>query len=275
MSRVAGLPTSTRPYALTHAINQIRSNYGDIVDFESKSKTILKFGRNLTVGTSFETVWELGGDEVYSTTNDIDTISSSSGSDTEVMSVEGHTVSGTGADAQFTFVVQTVTLTGQTKATLATPLARVSRAYAVGSTALVGDVYIYEDGAITAGVPNDLATAHIKVLGSAGDNQSYKAATTISNQDYYVVTQFHGGAAKQGSAAVIDALLEIRTVGGLFLPKIELSVSNTSGSFHVDLDPYIIVPKNSDIRVRAEATASSEVDAGFNGYLAQVTNTGV
>ena len=119
---------------LRHAIREAHGTYasalaGRRVDVPGKGKSLLKFGRNLNMGTAGTraTVWDAGpANEVYvdDNTNPIDSISSSSGSDAIDVVVEGHTDDGTGAK---TFVVQTVTLTGQTRAALTTPLNRCSR----------------------------------------------------------------------------------------------------------------------------------------------------
>lgn len=47
---------------------------------------------------------------------------------------------------------------------------------------------------------------------------------------------------------------------------------SSSSNFHImNFEPYIIAPKNSDIRVVAKAdTAGTEVSAFIQGYLAKV-----
>lgn len=121
---------------IKHAINLIYSTYGDRVSVDAKRKDLVKFGRNPAADTSAQTVWNQGGNETYVSTNAIDSISSSSTSDTGTVSIEGHTISG----SDLTFVVQSKTLTGQTKATLDTPLARCTRVYNTGTADFVGDI---------------------------------------------------------------------------------------------------------------------------------------
>jgi hypothetical protein len=252
---------------------EIYKTFGDVVSTEQKGKTLLKFGRNASVGTSYETVWGYGGDETHCTTNAIDYVSSSSASDTAtVMYVEGHTVSGTGADSQFTFVSQVVTLTGQTKAALTTPLARVNRAYVLSGT-LAGDFYVFEDDTLTAGVPNTAAKVHISVGGAtSGETQSFKAATTFSNTDYAIVTGVYAAVDKKTSASA-DFVIEVRQAGGAFRPaggRISLQ-SGALTTIQIKFEPYVIIPKNADIRIRAIAsTTGVEVDASFQAVLAKV-----
>lgn len=258
-----------RSYDLIQAENEVFSTYGDRVSAIQKKKSLLKFGRNGAVGSSTRvTVWNQSGDETYVTTNAIDTISSSSGSDSQEVTIEGHTVSGTGADAQFTFVTQTATLNGQTKVVLGTPLARMSRIVNNDTTVFAGDIYGYEDTAITAGVPNDATKIHAKIV--AGDNQTFKASTTFSNSDYYFVSQVYASVSQKTSAAA-DIRLERRLVGGVFRPFFEFTASYQGGVASVHFSPCLIVPKNSDVRLTAPAsTTNVGVNAGFNGFLASV-----
>lgn len=264
---------------ITYAEAEILSTYGDTVSVAQKAKSLLKFGKNLDLDTGDNaTVWTLASrvgteNETYVSTNLIDTISSSNAGDTQSVTIEGHTVTGTGTDQQFTFSIQTVTLNGQNKVTLTTPIARVSRAFNSGTTPFSGDIFVYEDTAITTGTPNDLTKAHIEIRGTIGDTQSFKAATTFSNSDYFICT---GGfvSIRRNTAAAVDFTLEIRRPGGVFRPATRVNL-NTTGSTaqQISFDPYVIVPKNSDIRVRASTSANNtQVDASFQGYLALVTS---
>lgn len=257
---------------IAYAEQRILSDFGDQVSVFEKAKSLLKFGKNIDIDTGTrETVWT-GPDanETYVTTNIIDTISSSSASDTQNVVIEGHTVTGTGTNAQFTFVVQTATLNGQNKVVLSTPLARVSRAYDASTTPFAGDIYIYEDDTITGGVPNTSSKVHMNILGASGDTQSFKCATTFSNTDYFLCT---GGWASinRSVTAVVDFRFEVRQVGGVFRPVSAISLTSDSGYADIFFNPYVIIPKNADVRVTAETgTNNTIVDASFQGYLAGI-----
>jgi hypothetical protein len=259
-------------YLIELAEREIEKSFGDRVSVYDKAKTLLKFGRNADLGTSLETVWSYGGDETYVTGNDITHVSSSSTSDTAtVMYVEGHTVTGTGADAKFYFRATTVTLNGQNKVALPYGFARVSRAY-VQSGTLAGDFYVFEDDTLTAGVPDTAANVHITVQGASGETQSFKAATTFSNNDYAIITGGYVGIDKK-QAASADFVMEIRQVGGVFRPaggRVSLNSAGQSTA-QIQFTPYVIAPKNSDIRIRAVSSAAgTEVDASFQCFLAKV-----
>lgn len=256
---------------VAQAEREILGTYGDTVSVESKAKSLTKFGRNDDVGTSLETVWEVGGDETYVTTNAIDTISSSDAADVVEMSIEGHTVSGTGTSAQFTFVKEAVTLNGQNKVLLPTPLARVSRVYITDSVPIAGDVYVYEDDTLAAGVPTTAAKIHMVVKGTEGRTQSYKAATTFSNTDYAIVTGGYASVNKK-TAASVDVEFQVRPAGGVFRPVGRFSLNSAAQTTQqIAFNPYVIVPKNADVRVVAIAsTTGVSVDATFQAYLAGV-----
>ena len=250
---------------LSHAIHVIESTYGDAVSIHAKDKDLLKFGQSDQVQTSLTTIMDLPSgtyNETYVSDNLITTVSSSSTSDTEEIVVEGHTISA----GVFTFVSQTITLTGQTQATLTTPLARCTRIYNNGSTDLVGNVYAYQDDTSTAGVPDTAAGVHCII--PAGYNQSRKCSTTISNVDYWIITNV-GASLLTKAAGFITMEVEIRFQGKVFRSQITLGGSN--GTTDHEFKPYLIAPKNSDIRVRCSADQNNRsVSAHLDGVLAIV-----
>ena len=268
---------------ISQAERVVFSTYGDRVSVFSKAKNLNKFGTNVTVGATFETVAQFQGatsNETFVSTNLIDSIVSSSLSDTtQTIRIEGHTIDGSG---NLTFVVQSATLTGQTEVTLATPLARASRAFIADSGTfdvtpadLVGTVYIYDktDG-ITAGVPNTEAAT--KILIAPGETQSQKCATAVSSTDYWFISSFDAGVGQAGGAANrIEFRIEIRDIanGGTWRPlgrDIVVDVDQSSPP-PSEPKPFLIVPKNHDVRVRARTdTSTAAVYAELRGYLAVV-----
>ena len=251
---------------LVQAEREIEATYGDRVSIDRKAKSLVKFGRSAELGTTaLETVWTVGGNEVYVTGNTISYISSSSASDTQQITIEGHTVD---ANGDFTFSIQTVTLDGQNAVALDTDVARVSRAYNSDSTELVGRVVVYENATVVGGIPTDETKIHIDI--PQGFQQSFKAATTFSKDDYYLMTGFYGAvSAKQ--AGSVDFYVEIRDKGKVFLPKGCFTASSTGGAADISLDPAILVPKNADVRIRCETENNNVVVFGiFKGYLAKV-----
>lgn len=256
------------PFAL-EAINRIRVQYGDNVSIREKAKILSKFGRSREIGsTNRATVMTLPTgilNETLLATNGIQYISSDNATDTEEMTVEGHTIDGSG---NFTFVTQQVTLNGQTPVALTTPLARATRMFNANGTELVGTIYVFENNAVTAGVPNTASEVHLMIF--AGKQQSEKCATTLSQEDYWIVTAVSATMFEKTTVAA-DLELEIKLKHKVFREQVLLSVSNTSGSFSHELKPYIIVPPNSDIRVTSLASgANTDIGARIEGYLAKI-----
>lgn len=259
---VTGAGDSTNPfqpvipdYRLQHAVKNIFDNYGDTVDIWEKGKPLIKFGKNdnLSVGIT-HTVWLEGGNENYLSANEIDRVVSTNAGDTQTITIEGHTISG----SDFTFVTQNLTLNGTTDVNLTTNLARASRMYNTDSTDFAGTITVFKNGADN-------------YLNSGTGNQSEKCATTMSSQDYWIITGVMG-CVNRNNTAKVDFELQIRESGGVFRTRYEFTGADDSGVEFVNLDPYIIAPKNSDIRVVATASASStQVTAAIHGYLAIVT----
>lgn len=255
----AGQETS---YLAQHAVNEIKNSYNEEVFV--KPKSLLKFGRNADVDTAArETIWVQGGNETYISSNLIDTVSSADASDTVDVRIEGHTIDASG---NLTFVVQDATLNGQNKVTLATPLARGSRVFNIDATDLAGDVYVYEDTDITAGVPDDAAKTHIRAI--ASENQSLKAATSFSQYDYGIITKIFAGLNRSSSVRG-EVYFQVRENGGVFRTKFTLPIDSDGGStFIYDFKPFYIVPKNADVRMTVEVTANNAiVSGGFNALL--------
>lgn len=256
-----------KDYFVQLAEAEIEATYGETVLV--KPKTLLKFGKtanaDLGVPTTVMTLPVTQANETYLTTNGITKVSSSSPSDTQTITYEGHTISGT----DLTFFSDTLTLNGHAPITLPTACARVTRAYNDNGVDLVGNVYFYEDGTATSGVPDVDSEVHIMI--AAGSNQSEKAATAFSSVDYGIITSVYFGVSRLNTANV-DCELQIREPGGVFRPRWQGEIRSTSASFiNQEFKPYIIVPKNSDVRLVVTSTTNdTSVIAGFQALFALV-----
>lgn len=237
-------------YAVSHAINQIFQDDGVTVSVRAKGKSLVKFGENKSLASGVsETVWITGGDETFKTANDIDIVVSDDAGDTQNIVIEGHTISG----SDFTFVSQTATLNGTTNVTLSTPLARVSRLYNDDSTDFAGTITVEDSGTST----------HLTV---DSGNQSEKCATTLSSQDYWIVTRLTIGVERSNTANV-DFQLQVRESGKVF--RTISIIAGSNGSAYIKYDHPIIVKPNSDVRVLATSNAAStSVNCTIHGFLA-------
>jgi hypothetical protein len=255
---------------LVQAEREIYKTFGDEVSIDLKAKSLVKFGKSASLVAGVKsTVWTVGAtDEVYVSTNTIDSVSSSSLADTQEIYIEGHTVTGTGFNQKFAFVSQIVNLNGRTRVALPIPLARVSITSNSNGSPVVGRVVVYENTPLTNGVPTDTTKIHIDIpLGFQG---SFKAATTFSDSDYYILTGGFGGVSGK-SAAAADFYLEVRLAGKTFIQQAAVTANSVGSGWGVELDPAVIIPKNADIRITVEADSNNTIVFGsFKGYLAGI-----
>lgn len=260
-------------HRVQHAIDVIKDQYSVNVSVDYKKKDLLKFGTRTTVGTDWETLMSVlkpsgtQTKETFVTDNDITHLISSNSGDTGTVKVEYHTVDGNG---DTTFGVQEVTLTGQTAAPLSTAAFRISRMYNTGSSALVGDIYAYEGGATTSGVPNTETEIHARI--EAGEQQTQKGQTTVSSLDYWIITNLSVSVTEK-TGAWVEARLESKPVAQAYWRPISqnFAATDSSGTTQLQKEPLLIVPANYDVRLVIRANAANvDVAGGFNGYLAKV-----
>ncbi len=255
-------------YGIKHAISIIEDTYGDVVSVDAKKKDLLKFGARTTVGTGWETVMTAQGsetEETMLTANSITTVvSSASGDNGKQLTLEYHTYSA----GALTFGTQNVTLDASdatTPVTLSTAVGRANRAYNIASSALTGNIYFYEGGTRTN------ANTHLVI--PAGEQQTQKGQTAISNNDYWIITNI-SGSVTQKTSAWGEFRLEIRPASGTYWRPISqnFGVSDASGTVEILIEPYIIIPSNYDVRLAVRTnTGAVAVAGGFKGYLAIVT----
>lgn len=255
-----------RSDALRQAVQEIMETSGRQVYV--KPRNLRKFGTHDSLSaTELETVWEVNSNETYVSDNVINRASSSSAADTQVIEYEGHTIDGNG---NLTFTSgNLVTLQGQTPVTLDPPLARHTRAVNRSATEIQGDVYFYQSTAtVTAGVPQETALTHNKISGTASppQQQTQKAATSTSQHDWWVIVDWSASVRVKQDTRV-NFYLELREKGQVF--RVISTMSCSAGDTrNRRFEPHLIIPPNSDVRVRAIAAASgAEVSSEINGYL--------
>lgn len=269
------------------AINNVLSSYGDVVSVEAKKKSLNKFGKKSGVGTTFSTIMHHQGSEIrltYPSTNLIDSIISTDAGDTGITYVyEGHSVDGSG---NLTFVIDEVTTdatSGQTRVALPTPVRNLTRAYVKPSgifnspqTVHSGIISFYDDtnGDNGAGVPTTASAVSMRLL--AGETQSEKAATSISQNDYWFIDALSIAVEDASpSANFVTFRMVTRDVvnGGVWRPlgRDYVAYTDQTQPGRIPQEPFRIVPKNHDWEVWAKAdTGSADVFAEAEGDLASI-----
>ena len=233
-----------------------------------KSKALLKFGANdaisNTVYSTIQTFPSGRDQEVFLTDNLITHFASTNAGDVglEVV-VEGHQVIG----GQLIFTTQTVTLNGQNKTALETPLRSVSRAFNNNGTLIAGTVYFSQDVSYSTGVPSDPTKVHMII--PSGAQQTQKLSTSVSYTDVWFISSVNFNVIEK-TATTMSARLITSEYGKVPRTQETLSASSDSNNNTI-FDPLFTVKPNSDIRVDALSSSDNQSASGsLQGYLAKV-----
>lgn len=228
----------------------------------SGTSSVRKFGDNPDIDTSStpEDIWEYGGTYNFSTTADIDSVSSSNAGDNQVMRVYG-------LDTNWNEVVQDVTLNGQTRVALTTPLIRSYRAYNTSGTDLAGIFYVYVNTAISSGVPTD--GTKVRAVVDSHHNQTLMAIYTIpAGKTAYFMSAYVSLSSSKTSGATMT--FRARLFGGVFRIVNKIGIQST-GSSHFIREPAIpgTFPEKTDILIRCEDVTANgtSISAGFDLVL--------
>jgi len=209
--------------------------------------SIDKFGLNpsITTTTDPEDIWEGGGIYPFSTTADIVSISSSDNGDTQDLKI-------TGLDANWDEVIQTITLTGQTRKALDTALIRVYRMENEGATDLSGTAYCYSGITESSGAPSGGSVEKARI--ENGNNQSLMAVYTIPNGKVGFLCRGELGISYTGSVGAgtnfARCYYQSRRKGGIFKIKKAITLITAATSNYVD-DRCLpdVIPSETDIKL--------------------------
>ncbi len=230
----------------------------------STMSQINKFGEtgaNIDTADGFVDVWNgvsnanCDKNYTYSSSADIDTISSSNAGDAQDIQIQG-------LDANWALTTQTATLNGQSKVTLDTALIRVFRMINMGATDLAGVVYCYVDGAITAGVPD--TSGDVRAIINDGDNQTLMALYTIPAGKRAFLIKGEAGLVSK-LAGYIEGHFDARPFEGVFQTKRTFGLASTGSSYIDVMFPMpLVIDEKTDVRVRVNSSANDmNVNASF------------
>jgi hypothetical protein len=211
------------------------------------------FGQNADVdtGSDPEDVWDGEGLYNYTAAGGAPYfISSSNAGDTIVVAVTLLTEDALGAWNEETF---NVTLVGQTKTAIVPPSGdvpvRLQSIVNATGTALAGDVYVYEDCIVAAGVPADATKIRGKVL--IGNERTLMALYTVpSGKTAYLYGREAGIVSVV--ATTMDARFYKRLAGGLFTLEKRAFVNNAILATYEDRPP---IPRPYAAKTDLRATA--------------------
>jgi len=231
--------------------------FGNAPDFDTADNEVTIWG-----GAEDGTAWENMVYD-YSSSADIDSISSSSGADTQEITIIG-------LDTNWDIVEQTATLNGQTRAALGTSLIRVFRAYNSNSTDLAGHVVVYPNTALTAGIPTD--KSKIRVVIDPDNQQTLMAIYSIPDGKTGYLRDWYGSIAGANKSSNYIIRLKVREFGKVFRTKhiSALSDDGTSSYKHTFVEPEVFAAK-TDIELTVQMTAAggsvASVSGGFDIVL--------
>ncbi|MGW8256929.1 MAG: hypothetical protein ACWGMZ_05540 [Thermoguttaceae bacterium] len=219
---------------------------GQVIGRSAQNITATREGLQVAVKVD---VWSYTGQDFFtlSTTADIDTLSSSSAADVGA----AYTMLVKGLDANYTPVNQFVVPNGQNKVTLTTPLIRVYQVINVGTTPTAGDIYLYVDTAIVAGVPTDTT----KVRGfSSIDEQSFSTSLVTVPDGHYGILRGIAMSLIKKTATLVQIYTVQKLYNGVIQerPIVALNTNGTS-AYVRQFEFGGTAPPRTDFWLRAES----------------------
>ena len=221
---------------------------GDVNNFQA----IQTFGYNSSVGTSFETIWDGGGDYTFITSPSTATATSSdTGSD------NNGTIEIVGLDSNYDLATETITI-GSSAST--TSFIRVFRARMINAN--TGNTNV---GTITITVSS---TTVAQIQPTYG--QTLMAVYTVPRFFQAYLVQLDVGSSKDLENEIKFRIKELDN-GNSWNTRSFVTTRGgfTEKNFHV---PEII-PAKTDIEMRAKSSATSSISGGFELILEKVVQS--
>ena len=220
---------------------------GDVNNFSG----VQKFGYNSSVGTSFETIWDGGGDYTFITSSGTATATSSDTDDNT------GTIQIFGLDSNYDLAEETLTIGGSAGSV---SFIRVFRA--LMKTANTGNANV---GTITITVSS---TTVAQILPTYG--QTLMAIYTVPRKYQAYLVQLDVGSSKDLENEIKFRIKQIDN-GNVWNTRSFITARGgfTEKNYHV---PEIILEK-TDIEMRAKSSATSSISGGFELILEKVVQS--
>tara|TARA_Y100000004_G_C8870898_1_gene393248 strand:- start:50 stop:832 length:783 start_codon:yes stop_codon:yes gene_type:complete len=218
-----------------------------------------KYGHNLDVQTSYETLWSNGGNYSYLTSATTLTISSSDANDDDG-DAGARTVLVQGLNSDYSETEEIVTLNGQTAVSTTKEYLRVFRmiVQSAGSSNHNEGIIYAGTGTVTSGVP-----ANVYAEIPAEYNQTMMAVYTVPANKTAYMTMFY---AQPDDNKGFQTQLLCGDESGLFRVKNQLHAFQSQANFNYR--PYLKIEEKKDIELRVKIDqGTAEFGGGFSLIL--------
>ena len=217
-----------------------------------------KFGYNGVVGSSFETIWSVGGEYPWMATHNTLLVESSSAEDDSKGGSGAQTISIEGLDENYKVVTETIALYGVTQVSTANSYLRIHRAKVLtaGNTGKAQGTITLKNGAtIVCAIDADY------------DNQSLMSVYTVPAGYTAYINKI---VFSTGKGSETFCSLNICGQGSVF--NIKHSVQIKEGISTREFAPYLKVTEKSDIEARAMALVAGNVEVSCEFDIILVKN---
>ena len=218
---------------------------GDVNNFQA----IQKFGYNDSVGTSFESITDAGGDYTFITSAGTATATSSDTSSDNTGTVEIQ-----GLDSNYDLATETLTIGGSAGSTSFIRVFRAIMKTANTGNANVGDISITVSSTTVAKI-------------TAGYGQTLMALYTVPRKYNAYILQLDIGSSKDLENEIRLITKEISN-GNVWTTK--TFITTRGGFIEKNYFVPIKITEKTDIEIIAKASATSSVSAGFEFVLEKV-----
>lgn len=220
-------------------------------------ETVFKFGVNIDVGTSFETIWTASSLYTYLAAATVLKISSGSANDASG-GTGARSVAIYGLDANYNEISESVLLDGQTAVNTGKSYLRITRMYVTtaGSGGTAAGIIYAGTGTVTTGVPANVY-AQIEI----GYNQTAMAIWTVPAGYTAYMSAYTILSGSTTANTIFTGALFIRETGGVF--RLQSSIKTVGGSGHDHtFDTALRIPEKTDIELRAACSTGGASATG-------------
>lgn len=209
-------------------------------------ETLFKFGENVQVSATYETVWTGGGLYTYPTSAaPLNVVSTDAGDTTTRIKIIG-------LDEDYNELEAKVTVNGTTSVATSDSFLRVYRAY-VSANEPDGNINITHSGTLSAQIVS-------------ATNQTLMAVYTVPAGYTLYVGKGHISSGTENANKYVTGEFKVRPYGGVF--RTQARVNLAANDIEFDWEYPIKITEKSDVEARAKSSSGDQaVAASFQGIL--------